>query len=973
MKKGLTQKRILASFILLPAMVLLFSASSLTGSQDSHNGSGSDIALVQQSAGTGHQSNMFPLLFLVLSLITGAATRHFMKKSPLPYTVTLLLIGLASGAANRFGWFGTWDLGGLSLNMDFVHRSMDWAATIDPHLILYVFLPTLVFEAAYNMDVHTFRKTAGNAAILAIPGIIVALVLTAAIVIGMNATGLGFAQWGWPMALLFGTVVSATDPVAVVALLRELGASKKLGTLIEGESLLNDGTAIVIFSVLLLFITGGEGSTGPVIEFLRVSAGGILVGTIFGWVTIRWVGRVFNDAMIEISLIVAAAYLTFFVAEHFLHVSGVLGLVSLGLIVGGIGRTRISPEVGHFLHEFWELAAFIANTLIFLIVGVVIANNATFSGMDVIRLLIIYIGVHIVRALVIIIFFPVMKRIGYGLPRRDAVVLWYGALRGAVGLALALMVAGEAGIVQSIRDDFLFYTAGIVTLTLLVNATTIRYLLHVLGLTRIAPAKALMIARARSHLRVEAEKTLEDLQRNRNIRRADWDQVREYLPEEPPEGSGVDMKLDSRIAEMRRRLLEQEKSTYWSLFDRGLLGAAAVRRLTDAINVIIDEGGLVSLSKRKDLEQDWKTPRILDFLQRMPVVGKLAKNFFFERLATSYDSASAFVYAQEESRELLKELAEGSGDETEAMDPESVEMIEGEIDENKIQGQTFLRLLRNYYPEIYISIATRQAARVMLNHEQHTVKLLLGKGMIDSGEAEKITAGIEEQMKVLMHSHPPMRIPGAADILKEISWLNGLAPDTLNKIVQRFQSRVYAVKDTLIREQSREGGLLVLARGKVKIVISDTEVEVLGAGSVLGEMALLTGQPRTATVVAVTPVTVLWMSTSKMKSVMKEDPELENRLWKFACMRFAMNMLRNSEPYNQWARKDFIQWLSTGEVIRSGMIGRIDPGESLGILVSGAARSEMDGSVLAAPGILGEGNYTFDDESVVFKVLLPTT
>ena len=199
-----------------------------------------------------HGSDMTPLFFVILALNIGAATRHFLRKSPLPYTVTLLLIGLGFGAATRMGWLETWSIGSLHMNVDFLGKAVEWAGHIDPHVILYVFLPTLIFEAAFAMDVHTFRKSVGNASILAIPGIIIALLLTGALAIGLGLAGIGLTGWGWPMALMFGAVVSATDPVAVVSLLKELGASKKLGTLIEGESLLNDGTAIVIFMVFFL-------------------------------------------------------------------------------------------------------------------------------------------------------------------------------------------------------------------------------------------------------------------------------------------------------------------------------------------------------------------------------------------------------------------------------------------------------------------------------------------------------------------------------------------------------------------------------------------------------------------------------------------------------------------------------------------------------------------------------------------------
>jgi len=359
-----------------------------------------------------------------MALIIGAGTRHFLKKSPLPYTVSLLVIGLGLGALSRLGAFGEWNIIGLTLNASFVSDAVGWAGNINPHLILFIFLPTLVFEAAFAIDVHTFKKTSANAFILAVPGIIVAMLLTALIIVLLKIVGIGLSKWTWTLALLFGTVISATDPVAVVAILKEVGASKKLATLIEGESMLNDGTAIVIFMVIYTAITVLAAEASPLIEFLRVSIGGTLVGLAIGYITITWVKKVFNDALVEITVIVAAAYMTFYIAEHFLHVSGVLGLVALGLLMASVGRTRISTEVNHFLHEFWELLAFIANTLIFLIVGVVISDNIEFTGKDFLILALLYIGVHIVRAIVIAIFYPFMKKAGYGLQKKDSYILW---------------------------------------------------------------------------------------------------------------------------------------------------------------------------------------------------------------------------------------------------------------------------------------------------------------------------------------------------------------------------------------------------------------------------------------------------------------------------------------------------------------------------------------------------------------------
>ncbi|MFO7842504.1 MAG: cation:proton antiporter, partial [Bacteroidales bacterium] len=157
-----------------------------------------------------HSSDMSPLFFLIIALIIGAGTRHFLKKSPLPYTVSLLVIGLLLGAFARLGYFGEWNLYLFHLNTDFLGKAVGWAGHIDPHLILYVFLPTLIFEAAFAMDVHTFKKSFTNAFILAVPGIIVALLLTALIVMTIQFLGIGMSEWTWLIALLFGTVISAT-------------------------------------------------------------------------------------------------------------------------------------------------------------------------------------------------------------------------------------------------------------------------------------------------------------------------------------------------------------------------------------------------------------------------------------------------------------------------------------------------------------------------------------------------------------------------------------------------------------------------------------------------------------------------------------------------------------------------------------------------------------------------------------------
>ncbi|MCH8331537.1 MAG: cation:proton antiporter, partial [Bacteroidetes bacterium] len=858
----------------------------------------------EEHEGGGH-GGLEPILFVVFSLVIGAATRHFLKGSPIPFTVLLLIFGILLGVGARTGMFT-----GI---LEPFEKAIHWASLIDPHAILFIFLPILIFEAAFAMDVHTFKKIFANATILAVPGIILALVATGAMVIAIDMYGLGMHDWGWPIALMFGSVISATDPVAVVALLKDLGASKKLGTLIEGESLLNDGTAIVIFMVFLSGITAAA-IDSPVMEFFKVAIGGTLLGIIIGGVTIAWVKRVFNDALVEITVIIAAAYLTFYIAEDFMHVSGVLGLVALGLAMAGVGRTRISPEVEHFLHEFWELAAFMANVLIFIIVGVVIAERTVFTANDFLLLGIIYIGIHIIRGAMIVMFYPVMKRIGYGLAPKDAIVLWYGALRGAIGLALALVVAGvdDQYISAEIKNQFLFLIAGTVTLTLLVNATTIPYLVRGLGLTRIPAVKALMMANAFDDLKLDTENEMELMKGEKFLSGANWTTVQEYLPDFEMTKLGDEEKaaMDT-LSESRRRILQKEQSSYWSQFKNGLLGPTAVRRLSDGISEVLDDGGKKPLTNRPYMDLLLGTPKFLTSLETMPVIGALVKRSLSDRLAMSYDIAKGFVVAQEEINKLIDSMVPDS----ETTNKDIVTTIMAEVDENRMSGLNFLQSTREAHPEIAAAIETKQAIRSVLNHERGTIKKLQGEGRIESDEAEKLIISVEGKMKKLNDSPPSIKLPEPVEILKQATFLKDLDEVALSNVLDIAEKKTYPQGKNLVETGGPGDGMFLIARGAVKVIVGDgIVIDILGPGSISGEMAVLTGVPRTATVQADSLVTAMWLGTEGMQHAMQNSSELEGRLWRLAGLRFAENMIGKSEPYNEWPQIELRRWLAEGVV-----------------------------------------------------------
>jgi hypothetical protein len=244
----------------------------------------------------------------------------------------------------------------------------------------------------------------------------------------------------------------------------------------------------------------------------------------------------------------------------------------------------------------------------------------------------------------------------------------------------------------------------------------------------------------------------------------------------------------------------------------------------------------------------------------------------------------------------------------------------------------------------------------MLNPTLTTMKIL---------DPFKKLVGIKKQSETSMD----VPIAGDADkpveMLRDLPWLSLLHDEVFEKVVAAFECQKFPEGTILLKEEAPGNGIFVIVEGKVRIEIRGIGMNELGPGSLIGEMSLLTGYPRTASSVAVTPVKVLWIKSSILKSIMKKSTVLENGLWEFASRRFAMNLLGRQQPYNQWEQNIFIQWLAAGEIKLPDEDGRIDLKDKVGVLVTGAAALQ-DGSSIIAPAFLEGSDYVFSKEARVF-------
>lgn len=379
-------------------------------------------------------------ILLIVALVAMVA-----RRIKLPYTVALVLVGLVIALQNQL------------------------RIELTPDLVLALFLPPLVFEAAFHLQLGRLRANLTPILTLAIPGVLISTTI-----VGFLLAGFGILPL--PAALLFGALIAATDPVAVIAVFRAVGAPKQLTVLVEGESLFNDGTAIVIFHIMLAYVI--EGTLSPVegiVDFFVVSLGGVIVGLILGYVTAEVVARI-DDYLIEITLTTVAAYGSYLVAESF-HTSGVLAVVMAGLVIGNVGPRGMSPTTRIVLINFWEYLAFLANSFVFILIGMNVEYGELLQFLG--PALIAVVVVLIARIITVYGLGSLLRLFQRGVDTAFLHVMVWGGLRGAVSLALVLSIPLEV----AERQQLLAMSFGVVLFTLLAQATTIPTVLARLGLT----------------------------------------------------------------------------------------------------------------------------------------------------------------------------------------------------------------------------------------------------------------------------------------------------------------------------------------------------------------------------------------------------------------------------------------------------------------------------------------------------------
>uniref|UniRef100_A0A0D9Y1X9 Cyclic nucleotide-binding domain-containing protein n=1 Tax=Leersia perrieri TaxID=77586 RepID=A0A0D9Y1X9_9ORYZ len=819
------------------------------------------------------------VLFVGVSLVLGIASRHLLRGTRVPYTVALLVLGVALGSLG---------------------------ANINPDLLLAVFLPALLFESSFSMEVHQIKKCMAQMVLLAGPGVILSTFFLG------SALKLMFPyDWNWKTSLLLGGLLSATDPVAVVALLKELGASKKLSTIIEGESLMNDGTAIVVYQLFYRMVLGKTFDAGSIIKFLsEVSLGAVALGLAFGIASVLWLGFIFNDTIIEIALTLAVSYIAFFTAQDALEVSGVLTVMTLGMFYAAFAKTAFKGDSQESLHHFWEMVAYIANTLIFILSGVVIAdgvleNNVHFErhGASWGYLLLLYVFVQVSRMLVVLILFPLLRHFGYGLDLKEATILVWSGLRGAVALSLSLSVKRASDAVQPHLKPvdgtmFVFFTGGIVFLTLIFNGSTTQFLLHLLGMDGLSATKLRILNYTKYEMLNKALEAFGDLRDDEELGPpADWVTVKKYitclndLEDEPVHPHAISDRNDRihtmNLRDIRVRLLNGVQAAYWGMLEEGRITQATANILMRSVDEAMDLVPTQELCDWKGLRSNVHFPNYYRFLQMSRLPRRLITYFTVERLESGCYICAAFIRAHRIARRQLHDFLGDS------------EVARIVIEESNAEGEEarkFLEDVRVTFPQVLRVLKTRQVTYSVLTHLSEYIQDLQKTGLLEEKEMAHLDDALQTDLKKFKRNPPLVKMPRVGDLLNTHPLVGALPAAMRDPLLNSTKETVKGQGTILYREGSRPTGIWLVSVGVVKwtsqrISRRHSLDPILSHGSTLGLYEVLIGKPYICDMITDSVVHCFFIEAEKIEQLRQSDPSVEIFLWQESALVIARLLL----------------------------------------------------------------------------------
>ena len=797
------------------------------------------------------------LVLVIMGLLTVAMLAASIGRNlPIPYTVFLVVIGML--------------LAGLAGPVPALAPLHEFRLT--PDLVFYIFLPALIFESALNLDARRLLKDIAPIFVLAAPAL---LISTALIGLGLGA----YLELDMTLALLFGALIAATDPVAVVALFKEIGAPPRLTTLVEGESLFNDATAIVVFHILLGIALAGDFTSGDVahaiVEFFRVFFGGVIVGIVIGSGIAELMRLIRGSEIAILVMSIVMAYSSFVIAEHVLHVSGVMAAVAAALAMGFFAVTRIPQGAVRAIRETWEVIALVCNSLLFLMIGLSVDLNVLIGSAD--AILVAAALVIIARAVSVYSLVPATTRL-FSLPRinmGERHIMWWGGLKGGLAIAIVLSIPESlAG-----RQTLVELTLGVVLFTLLINAPSIRPLMSRLGLDRMSDEEQAELRRGLLEASRSAAHVVDRLAGATALpgaRRAEiGSKLTGLLEQDTPD---VAAKRQLRHAYLEALRLELEELE--ALYKLGVVHEYTYLDLRARLRR--DREAWAQASGEPQLGDTGSPANPFARIEQTALRWMRERNTLASLLARVQRARLSQWVQRDIAGILCGEAVVAALPGAAGLDPHDVERIVALYESRVRRKRDRLAALREDFPEFFTSLEDRIIESAALTCALQHAERGFHHGDIGAKAYSRIERRVRQAVDTLPDVRPPDPDPSPGELIERVPLFSGLPPAVIERVAAHARTVTFLGGDIVIGESEKGNALYIIMHGTVDVVrgTGDGEVHLarLTKGEFFGERALLGDDVRTATVKAATPLTLLRVARPSVLALADEHSEIADRL-----------------------------------------------------------------------------------------------
>lgn len=744
----------------------------------------------------------------------------------LPYSVFLAIAGCVLGYVSHVHQWAPPVLG------EFLTIISTFEVSSETFLV--VFLPILLFEAALAMNVRRLLDDLGPILMMAVVAVIISTVFVGVVLSQIS----GFSL---VVCLLLGSIVATTDPAAVIGIFKEVGAPARLNTLVEGESLLNDAAAIALYAALMGVLSHTtELSFGSLSQnFLYLFLGGGLTGFVLARLACLSFPLLRGWPAAEISLTISVAYLSYFVSEHYLHVSGVVATVVAGLVVGSTGRTRMAPTTFVTLSQSWHQFGFWANSLIFLFAAMLIPKvmaNATWIHLF--YVFIVFVATLTARAIVVFGLVPLLSFSGLGarIGTRFRVVLWWGGLRGALSLALALAVTERTSLPNEAREFIAITVTGFVLATLFINGLSLQPVIKMLGLNLLTKKERALRNQAVIVATAMIQQETDVIARLEQVSGPARERVYTAFNKSIEEGSDLHIEhfsVRERVDLGLTILARQEYERYFDVLKHQIIDRNMAERLLGRAERLEEA---VRLRGVRGFE--FSTARSMRYPRRFRQAMRVYEIFGVQRWL-AHELSQRFVALmcmRSISQQLLDFIDQKLKD---ILGSEACEQLSEMHGHRLSLIREALHALELQYPNYSLWMQEHYLGRIARRLERERYGEMFDQSLI-SGEVYENLSDQVTQRWAFLDKNAALDIEmDAVELVSRVPLLTGLPPQAQQAVTKMLKPRLFLPDQLIWGKKIPPFGLYIVASGAVTILLPDgTHVE-LGSGEFFGEMYLL--------------------------------------------------------------------------------------------------------------------------------------